>query len=70
MMPTRVYKGKSATVNVSWSDLPKGKRFVGGLQYLDTDGKAAGTTLLQVETDDPVPLARPERNAPMIDPRL
>jgi subtilisin family serine protease len=70
MTPTRVYKDKLATVNVSWSGLEKGKRYLGGVQWLDNFGKLGSTTLVQVETDDPVPLARPERKAPMADPRL
>jgi len=57
-------------VNVSWSGLEKGKRYLGGVQWLDNFGKLGSTTLVQVETDDPVPLARPERKAPMADPRL
>jgi subtilisin family serine protease len=69
MVPSRVYSGKMATVNVSWSGLPQGKRYLGGVQYLDATGKTATTTLLQVETDSPVPLAKPERRAIAVDPR-
>ncbi|MGO4379482.1 S8 family serine peptidase [Pseudoduganella sp. RAF53_2] len=68
MLPSRVYTGKTATVNVSWSGLPTGKRYVGGLQLMDANGVLASTTLLQVETDDPVPLARAQRQAPAVDP--
>jgi len=69
MLPSRVYSGKMASVNVSWAGLPAGKRYLGGVQFLDAAGKVATTTLLQVETDDPVPLARPERQAVAVDPR-
>ncbi|HEY1151307.1 MAG TPA: S8 family peptidase [Pseudoduganella sp.] len=70
MVPGRVYKDRLATVNVNWTGLAKGKRFLGGVQWLDLEGKPASTTLVQVETDDPVPLARPERQAAAVDPRL
>lgn len=68
-LPSRVYSSKTATVNVSWSGLPQGKRYLGGVQFIDLNGKVATTTLVQVETDDPVPLARPERQAVQADPR-
>jgi subtilisin family serine protease len=69
MLPSRVYMGKMATVNVSWSGLAQGKRYLGGVQFIDANNKVATTTLVQVETDNPVPLARPERQAAAVDPR-
>jgi subtilisin family serine protease len=62
-VPPRVYAGRTATVNLSWSGLEAGKRYVGALQYLGRTGAPAATTVLMVETDDPVPLARAERAA-------
>jgi len=69
MLPSRVYMDRMATVNVSWSGLKEGKRYLGGVQFLDASGKVGTTTLMQVETDHPLPLARPERQAAPVDPR-
>jgi hypothetical protein len=69
MLPTRVYMDKMATVNVSWNGLQEGKRYLGGVEFLDPTGKVSTTTLMQVETNHPVPLARPERQAAAVDPR-
>ncbi|MET0319219.1 MAG: S8 family peptidase [Duganella sp.] len=54
----RVTAGTVATLTASWSGLPAGKRYFGGVQYLDPAGLIATSTALQVETNDPVPLAR------------
>ncbi|WP_020656299.1 S8 family serine peptidase [Massilia niastensis] len=66
-VPSRVYTGKMATVNLSWSGLEKGKRYVGALQYMGRTGAPAATTMMMVETDDPLPLARTERAARVVD---
>ena len=56
-VPSRVYAGNVATVTASWSGLPTGKRYYGGVQYLDLNGDVASSTTLLVETNNPVPLA-------------
>lgn len=62
MVPATVYAGGKATVAVSWSGLPSGKRFLGGVRLLDASGAVGSTTVLQVETNQPVPKAeRPQR---------
>jgi hypothetical protein len=62
LVPANVYAGGKATVAVSWSGLPTGKRFLGGVRLLDASGAVGSTTVLQVETNQPVPKAeRPQR---------
>ncbi len=60
MVPTKVYSGSTASVSASWSGLAPGKRFAGAMQLLDLAGVPASTTVFQVETNNPVPLAEPE----------
>jgi hypothetical protein len=55
--PARVYAGGTASVPLSWSGLATGKRYLGGVQLLDAAGAVASTTVLNIETDDPVPVA-------------
>jgi hypothetical protein len=57
--PSQVYEGASATVGASWSGLATGKRYYGGIQYLDGTGAVAATTILKVETNSPLPVAEP-----------
>ncbi|MFL6672255.1 MAG: S8 family serine peptidase [Massilia sp.] len=59
MVPTKVYAGSTATVGVSWSGLPTGKRYAGAVQLLDLSGALASTTVFQVETNNPVPVGEP-----------
>jgi len=62
MVPANVYAGGKATVAVSWSGLPTGKRFLGGVRLHDASGAVGSTTVLQVETNQPLPKAeRPQR---------
>lgn len=62
LVPANVYAGGKATVAVSWSGLPTGKRFLGAVRLLDASGAIGSTTVLQVETNQPVPKAeRPQR---------
>ncbi|MGZ8288685.1 MAG: S8 family serine peptidase [Telluria sp.] len=67
MVPTKVYAGSSASVGVSWSGLPAGKRFFGGVQLLDLSNAPASTTIFQVETNSPLPLGEPVGRAPKRD---
>jgi subtilisin family serine protease len=56
-VPSRVYAGSVATVTASWTGLATGKRYYGGVQYLDATGAVASSTTLLVETNNPLPLA-------------
>ncbi|MRW93053.1 S8 family serine peptidase [Duganella sp. FT80W] len=58
MLPSQVYAGGTATVGATWSGLASGQRYLGGIQFLDTSGATAATTVLLIETNSPVPLAR------------
>jgi hypothetical protein len=57
LVPAQVYVGGTATVTTSWSGLPTGKRFLGAIRLLEPSGAVASTTLLQVETNSPIPRA-------------
>lgn len=65
--PSKVYAGSTATISLSWSGLPAGKRYYGGLQYLDLNGAPAATTLIEVETNDPLPLEQGVGHEPRPD---
>ena len=56
LTPQTVYSGGTATVGLSWSGLATGKRYVGGLQYLDAAGNVQATSAVRVSTDGGVPL--------------
>ena len=45
---------------MSWSGLAAGKRHLAALRFF-ADGVAQGTTLLEVNTNDPVPMAAGSR---------
>ena len=65
MVPAKVYAGGSATVATSWSGLPAGKRFLGAVRLLDASNAVGATTAVQVETNNPLPLAeRGQRSRP------
>jgi len=42
-------------VAVSWSGLATGKRYLGSVSFA-TGGTTVGTTLVEVDTTDPIPL--------------
>ncbi len=68
MVPARVYAGSTASVGVSWSGLPTGKRFAGAMQlYNPATGVLGSTTVFQVETNNPVPLGEPAERTPKLD---
>ncbi|WP_298408350.1 S8 family peptidase [Janthinobacterium sp.] len=69
-LPTKVYVGGSATAGVSWSGLETGKRYLGGVVFLDGNNAAASTTVLSVETNNPLPLAVPSQRNVRADARL
>jgi hypothetical protein len=56
MVPSTVYAGSTASVGVSWSGLPAGKRYAAAMQLLDLNKATAATTVFQVETNNPLPL--------------
>jgi subtilisin family serine protease len=53
--PSVVAVGGTASVALSWSGLPTGKRHLGSVSYL-TGGAVVGTTMVEVDTTDPIPL--------------
>ncbi|MNQ20500.1 Minor extracellular protease vpr precursor [compost metagenome] len=69
-LPTKVYVGGSATAGVSWSGLETGKRYLGGVVFLDGNSAAASTTVLSVETNNPLPLAVPSQRNVRADAKL
>lgn len=66
-LPSKVYSAGTASVTLAWSGLASGQRYFGGAQFLDLSGKVAGTTLLSVDTGNPVPLALTPERAPKAD---
>lgn len=55
--PTKAISGATLPVVISWSGLPTGKRYLGGVQYAGADGATvAATTMLSIETNSPVPV--------------
>jgi hypothetical protein len=54
-LPTKVYAGAYATVGLSWSALAMQQRYFGAVQFNDTNGKFGGTTMVSIDTTDPVP---------------
>jgi subtilisin family serine protease len=70
LVPTRVYSNSTASVSASWSGLPAGKRYAGAMQLLDAVGGVASTTVFQVETNNPVPLAESLERAKSQDAAL
>ncbi|WP_295996310.1 S8 family serine peptidase [Rugamonas sp.] len=53
-LPGVLYQGKTATAGYSWSGLDSGKRYLGMVNYL-VGGVAETSTLLEVDTTDPLP---------------
>jgi subtilisin family serine protease len=64
LLPSQVYAGGSASVATTWSGLAAGKRYLGGIQLLDPSGAVGASTLVLVETNNPVPLAKGTSRAP------
>jgi subtilisin family serine protease len=60
LMPSTAFIGKTMSVTMSWQNLAPGVRHLGGVKFVQGD-VALGTTLLEVDTDDPVPSAVPSR---------
>jgi subtilisin family serine protease len=58
--PSSATIGGTASVGVSWSGLPVGKRYVGAVNFL-LNGVKQGTTVVDVDTTDPLPLFQNSR---------
>ncbi|MES2757493.1 MAG: S8 family serine peptidase [Pseudomonadota bacterium] len=56
LVPATAYVGGTASVGMSWSGLATGQRFLGAAKF-KVNGMASGTTLVDIQTNDPVPLA-------------
>ncbi|MFY7867591.1 S8 family serine peptidase [Roseateles sp.] len=65
VLPSRVFTGGTASVAMSWSGLAAGKRHLGALSYV-SGGTVQATTLLEVNTNDPLPVATSSRPAPVL----
>ena len=57
LVPAKVYAGGKATIPVSWAGLASNKRFLGAVRLLDNTGAIGSTTVVQVETNQPIPVA-------------
>jgi hypothetical protein len=55
LVPANAYVGGTASVGMSWSGLATGQRFLGAATF-KVGGVASGTTLADIQTNDPVPL--------------
>jgi subtilisin family serine protease len=65
LMPSAATIGGTASVGMSWSGLPVGKRHVGVVNYL-IGGVKQGTTVIDVDTTDPLPLFQNARSKPVL----
>jgi subtilisin family serine protease len=63
LLPGFAYMGGTGTVSMSWAGLAAGKRHLGLLSYL-SGGVSQGTTVIEVNTNDPLPLFSTARIAP------
>lgn len=70
LVPAQVYAGGKATVPVSWSGLANGKRFLGAVRLLDNNGVIGSTTVIKVETNQPVPQAEDPTRTKLTDVKL
>ena len=60
LAPANVYIGGTASMGASWSGLAAGQRYLGAASYL-VGGVPQGLTVLEVNTNDPVPLSTAQR---------
>jgi len=63
--PSSATIGGTASVGISWSGLPVGKRYVGAVNFL-LGGVRQGTTVVDVDTTDPLPLFQNSRAKPAL----
>ncbi len=64
-LPAIAYVGGTATVSLGWSGLDAGNRHLGVLRYL-LGGVSQGNTVVEVNTDDPLPQFESSRTAPVL----
>jgi len=57
LVPAQVYNGGKATIPLSWNGLASNKRYLGAVRLLDNNGAIGSTTVVQVETNQPIPVA-------------
>nr|WP_223279145.1 hypothetical protein [Janthinobacterium lividum] len=62
LMPGTAFMGGTASVSLSWSNLAEGKRHLGAVGY-QVAGVVQGVTVVEVNTNDPVPLFQNARGA-------
>jgi subtilisin family serine protease len=60
-LPSSATIGGTASVGMSWSALPVGKRYFGVVNFL-LGGVKQGTTQVEIDTTDPLPLFQNSRN--------
>ncbi|MFP5392715.1 MAG: S8 family peptidase [Gammaproteobacteria bacterium] len=63
LLPGFAYLGGTGTVSLGWSGLAAGQRYLGALRYL-MNGAPQGTTIVEVNTNDPLPRFSTVRAAP------
>jgi subtilisin family serine protease len=62
-LPGVMYAGHSGTVGLSWSGLEQGKHYLGAVAYYrGVDTPTGMSTVLEVDTSDPVPQVQRPRN--------
>lgn len=65
VLPGIAYVGGTATVTMGWSGLDAGKRHLGILRYV-LGGVTQGNTIVEVNTDDPLPQFETSRSTPVL----
>lgn len=65
LTPALSYTGGTGSVSMSWSGLEAGKRHLGAVKYV-VAGVVQGSTVVEVNTDDPVPLLQSARTTPVL----
>ncbi|WP_179958341.1 hypothetical protein [Chitinimonas arctica] len=64
MLPAKAYMGGTASVGVNWKGLAVGKRYLGAVRYA-AEGVPQGSSVVLVETNDPLPPGNSvSRNSP------
>ena len=65
LLPGIMYTGGTGSVSMSWSGLAPNTRHLGALRYL-LGGVAQGQTLVEVNTNDPLPMFDTARTVPVL----
>jgi hypothetical protein len=65
LTPAVVYTGGTGSVSMSWSGLDAGTRHLGAAQYV-VGGVVQGTTVVEVNTNDPLPMFLGSRTVPVL----